>query len=253
MFAVERQNRILELLNRDGAVWVSRLAEELDVTEETVRRDLEKLEQREALLRTHGGAVPIAENGQELSLERRKKLNIPAKTKLAKEAVKHIVSGDTVFIDASTTTFCIAKEIKSLKNVTVVTNSISVINELIGVADIKVIAVGGMAGANQSITGSIAENDIRKNYFANKVFFSSRGISSCGILDSNEPECFIKQAMMKNATKRYYVCDGSKVDKIGFIKLAEFDEVDCIITEKGAFDNKLKDIIKETSAEIIEV
>ncbi len=252
MFAVERQKRILELLEKDGAVWVSKLSDELNVTEETVRRDLEKLEQREALIRTHGGAVPITENGQELSLEKRKNLNTDAKAHLAKEAVKHIAEGDTVFIDASTTTFYIAKEIKRLKNITVVTNSIRVINELISVPEIKVIAIGGMAGANQSITGNIAENDIRKNYFANKVFFSSRGICPNGILDSNEPECFIKQAMMKNSTKKYYVCDGSKVNRIGFIKLAEFEDVDFIITEKGAFSDKLRDAVKETEAVIIE-
>ena len=62
MFAVERQKKILELLAENGAVWVSRLAEELQVTEETVRRDLEKLENAEALVRTHGGAIPISEN-----------------------------------------------------------------------------------------------------------------------------------------------------------------------------------------------
>lgn len=252
MFAVERQKRIVELLQENGAVLVSKLAEEFNVTEETVRRDLEKLEKKEALVRTHGGAVPVAETGLELSLEKRKKLNTDAKARLAKEAVKHISEGDTVFIDASTTTFFIAKELKKMKNVTVVTNSLRVINELALSSDIKVIAVGGAVGTNQSIVGNISENDIRTNYFANKVFFSSRGVCASGILDSNEPECFIKQAMMSNSLKKYYVCDASKVDRIGFIKLAEFDSVDFIITEKDAFCDALKNTVKESATVLIE-
>ena len=74
MFALERQKKILELLKDEGAVWVSKLSQELDVTEETIRRDLEKLEKQELLLRTHGGAIPIDESNHEMSLEKRKNL-----------------------------------------------------------------------------------------------------------------------------------------------------------------------------------
>lgn len=253
MFAVERQKKILELLAENGAVWVSRLAEELEVTEETVRRDLEKLENAEALVRTHGGAIPISENSQELSLDKRKKLNIEAKTLLAKEAVKHIVNGDTVFLDASTTTYYIAKEIKNLKNITVVTNSLRVVSELAGIKDIKVLCVGGMAGANQSVVGSMAENNIRDHYFANKFFFSGRGITQNAILDSNEQECFIKINMIKNAEKKFYVFDKSKYGKVGFVKIADFADIDYIITEKDTLEDKVKDSLKENSVKIFEV
>ena len=115
MFALERQKRIVDKLKENGSVLVSQLAVELGVTEETVRRDLEKLEKQEALLRTHGGAVPVTGSNYEYSLETRKNLNTEAKARLAKEAVKHIVPGDTIFLDASTTTFYISKEIKNLK------------------------------------------------------------------------------------------------------------------------------------------
>ena len=83
MFALERQKIILEKLNLDGAVWVSKLSAELGVTEETIRRDLEKLENQEVLVRTHGGAVPITDSSYELSLEKRKQTNLAAKEKLA--------------------------------------------------------------------------------------------------------------------------------------------------------------------------
>lgn len=252
MFAVERQKRILELLKENGAVWVSKLSAEFGVTEETVRRDLEKLEQREALVRTHGGAVPVDDNLHDLSLEKRKNINVDAKERLAREAVNYIVPGDTIFLDASTTTFYIAKELKNVKNITVITNSLRVMNELSSCPDVKVIAVGGMVSTNQSLVGGVAEASIRESYFANKMFFSSRGIhGTAGILESNEQEGFIKQGMMANATKRFFVCDRSKIGRIGFIRLAHLEDLDYVITEEGALDELLEHNLKELGVKIV--
>jgi DeoR/GlpR family transcriptional regulator of sugar metabolism len=233
MFAVERQKHILETLRLEGAVWVSKLSQELGVTEETVRRDLEKLEKQEALVRTHGGAIPIDESNREMSLEKRKYLNTEAKERLAKEAASHVVPGDTIFLDASTTTFYMARELKNFRDITIVTNSMRVITELAGNPSIKVIGVGGFASSNQSFVGTLASNYIEENFFATKVFFSSRGVTvNGGILDSNEAECGIKKCMIKNSDQKFYLCDKSKIGRIGFAKLADFSEIDHFITEK---------------------
>ena len=238
MFALERQKKILELLSVEGAVTVSNLSSVLSVTEETVRRDLEKLEKQEALRRTHGGAVPIDETTHELSLEKRKSTNIEAKQALAKIAVDHIVSGDTIFLDASTTTFFIARELKKSKNITVITNSLRVVAELSCNPEIKTIAVGGVVSDNQSFVGSLAEKSIEDNYVASKMFFSSKGFTAeAGILESNDKECGIKQKMLRNSGIRYYLCDSSKIGRIGFVKLASFEEIDYIITEAELSDD----------------
>lgn len=251
MFALERQKKIMDFLSRDGAVSVSKLSSELNVTEETIRRDLEKLEKNESLRRTHGGAVPIDGTTFELSLEKRKSTNVEAKKNLAKKASQCIVSGDTVFLDASTTTFFMAKEIKSMKNVTVITNSIRVLAELMGCDGLKVIAVGGIAGVNQSFVGNFAEQSIEENYFANKMFFSSKGITKdAGILESNEEECGIKKKMIKNSTKRYYLCDKTKIGRIGFIKLADFSTIHALITEID-LEPEIKEKLIEADVEII--
>ena len=253
MFAVERQKKIIEFLKSDGAVWVSKLSQELGVTEETVRRDLEKLEKQEALVRTHGGAIPVGESNHEMSLEKRKHLNSGAKEKLAKEAAKLVLPGDTVFLDASTTTFYMAKELKNMKDITIVTNSIRIINELSGLTNLKVIGVGGFVSNNQSFVGTLACNYIDKNCYANKMFFSSRGVdANGGILDSNEAEWAIKQCMMKNADKKYYLCDKSKIGRIGFAKLADFEEIDAFITEKD-FDENVKKVLEDLKIDIIDV
>lgn len=251
MFALERQKYILDTLAKTGSVWVSKLSLELGVTEETIRRDLEKLEAQESLRRTHGGAVLMDESTYELSLEKRKSTNIDAKKQLAAEAAKYIAGGDTVFLDASTTTFYLAKELKNMDNVTVITNSIRVVCELTGLENIKVIAVGGVASSNQSFVGNLAENSIEENYFANKMFFSSKGVTAdAGILESNEKECGIKQKMMQNSKVKYYLCDRSKIGRIGFVKLSPLDKIDYFITN-AELDEALTQNLIEGGVEIV--
>lgn len=253
MFALERQKKILEILDAEGSVQVSKLSLVLDVTEETVRRDLEKLEKQEYLTRTHGGAIPIDESGYELSLEKRKHTNSETKEKLALEAVKHIVSGDTIFLDASTTTFYMAKELKKMKNVTVITNSIRIVDELAGYENIKLISVGGKVSTNQSFVGTISEDIIKEYFFASKVFFSSKGITEdVGILESNEFECGIKQKMIENSSKRFYLCDRSKIGKVGFVKLCGFDKINTIITD-AELDLSFQAKLSELKIDIIKI
>lgn len=253
MFALERQKRILEILHTDGAVMVSKLAHELEVTEETIRRDLEKLESQEALLRTHGGAVPFNDSSHDLSLEKRKSTNAAQKEKLAYAAAQLIRPGDTIFLDASTTTFYMAKYIKKLCGITVITNSIRVINELSNAENIKLIAIGGKVNANMSFVGGVAEKTIEDNYFATKVFFSSKGITeAAGVLESNEQECDIKRRMIDNSKTKYYLCDKSKIGKVGFVKLASLDALDCIITD-GELDEAYAEKLKEYKVEIVKV
>lgn len=253
MLALERQKKIIELLNSDGVVSVSRLSTELGVTEETVRRDLEKLEKQEALRRTHGGAVPLEGTTYEISLEKRKNINVAAKMMLAKEAVKYVTAGDTIFLDASTTTFFMARELKNRKNITVITNSLRVAVELSGCEHIKVISVGGLLSNNQSFVGRHAEKSIEENYFASKLFFSSKGITADGgILESNEAECGIKQRMIANSREKFYLCDKSKMGGVGFVKLVPMEEIDYIVTETEP-DVELKQKLDENLVEIIKV
>ena len=253
MFALERQKKILEMLSENGAVWVSKLSAELGVTEETVRRDLEKLEKQEVLLRTHGGAIPISDSSYELSLEKRKQTNSVTKEKLAQEAAKHILPGDTVFLDSSTTTFYIAREIKKIGNITVITNSLRIINELSGVESIKLLTVGGLVSNNQSFVGSLAESTIRDSFFAGKFFFSSKGVSlDAGILESNEQESYIKQQMLLNSNEKYYLCDASKIDRVGFYKLSPLEDVDFIITDASLSEEYLE-FFKQNSINYITV
>ena len=251
MFAIERQQHILEKLKEEGAVSVSKLSAEFGVAEETVRRDLEKLEKQEKLLRTHGGAVPIDDNKYEPSLEKRKKINVEGKEKVAILAAELVSPGDTIFLDASTTTYFIARELKKMQNITVVTNSLQTIAELSQNKDIKVIGTGGMVGENVSFVGSLAEEAVREKYVADKIFFSSRGVTAeLGVLDSNEQECAMKKCMMANSCKKIYVCEQTKIGRIGFAKLAAYEELDYFVTEKS-LDSEWQKKMEEAGVKVI--
>ena len=165
-------------------------------------------------------------------MEKRKQTNLVAKEKLARVAASYIIPGDTVFLDSSTTTFYIAKEIKKIKNITVITNSLRVISELTNIEGIKVIGIGGIVSNNQSTVGYIAEKAIANDFFATKFFFSSKGVSAeNGILESNEHECAIKKQMIKNSTEKYYLCDASKIERVGFYKLSPIEDINYFVTE----------------------
>ena len=173
------------------------------------------------------------------------------KEQLASEAIKYIVPGDTIFLDASTTTFYLAKELKSLKNVTVITNSLRVIQELSDCPDLKVIAVGGHVSNNQSLVGNLAEQNISHYFFADKMFFSSRGLSkSGGILESNEQEFSIKAKMLKNSKEKFYLCDNSKLERIDFAKLAQLEEIDTVISN-GEFDDEWCKLFEESNVTLV--
>ncbi|MBE7050116.1 MAG: DeoR/GlpR transcriptional regulator [Ruminococcaceae bacterium] len=251
MLAPERQKFIMDEMHKDGAVTVSRLATELNVTEETIRRDLEKLEKQEALRRTHGGAVPIDGTTYELSLEKRKSTNVEQKQKIASIAANFVFSGDTIFLDASTTTFFLAKELKKLKNITIITNSLRVVAELSSCEHIKLIAVGGIVSSNQSFVGSLAEKSIKDCYFANKMFFSAKGVTKeIGILESNEQECGIKQNMLINSENKYFLCDSAKFGRVSFAKLASLGDIDYLITEKEP-DEEFMSALEDNNVKVV--
>ena len=140
-----------------------------------------------------------------------------------------------------------------MKNITVITNSIRVINELCGIEGIKVISVGGIVSNNQSLVGAMTENYIKENFFADKTFFSSKGIGNNAIiLESNEQECFIKQSMVKNSRVSFYLCDKTKLGKVGYMRITSFNDIDYLLTDADINGN-LKDTLDECEVEIIKV
>ncbi|RCW61073.1 MULTISPECIES: DeoR/GlpR family DNA-binding transcription regulator [Halanaerobium] len=252
MLAEERRQRILEKINIDGTVHVSDLSEELDVTEETIRRDLDVLDERELLSRIHGGAVAIETNSKaELSFNVRENKMKNSKTEIAKKAVNLIEEGETIFLDASTTAMYLARELANLNNLTVITNSIKIMMELIDYDNITVISTGGTLRSNSfSFVGPLANETVKK-YFADKIFASCKGITvQHGATDSNELEIEVKENMIKQTNEIIILADHCKLNQTGLAKFVNFEDIDTLITDSNA-DIKIIDEFESAGLKVV--
>lgn len=233
MLAVERRNRIEQIINKDRSVLVTELAKQFDVTAETIRGDLEKLEKQGVLVRTYGGATLVDSSEPELAITERDTVNYEGKQRIGKCAAQMIKDGETIFLDASTSSWHLARYIKVKRGITVITNADKIVSELSDCAHIHVICTGGqLTQRNMSFVGRTAEKTIRENYYANKFFFSCKGITLMrGLVDSSEEEAEIKKAMLDCSESAIFLCDKNKIGKLGVPRISGLDRIDCFITD----------------------
>ncbi len=237
MLAIERRNQILEILQRDKRVVVSDLSSAFEVTEETIRRDLEKLEKEGFARKTYGGAILNESFNIDLPFTVRKKANVSNKEYIADIICSMIEDGDHIMMDASSTAVYAAKHLKNKKNITLITNSIEILLELSEVAGWKVLSTGGMLKEGSlSLVGYQAEKML-ENYHVDKAVISCKGLDmERGITDSNEMEAQIKKLMLESASTKILAADSSKFDKISFTRIGGLDNLDYVITDKEPAD-----------------
>ena len=233
MLAIERRNAILSKLYLDGKVIVSQLSDEFNVTEETIRRDLEKLDKDGLAQKTYGGAVLVQNFSTDLPHSVRKKANVAAKQKIAEKISQIFHDGDCIMIDSSSTALLVLNYIKNLKNITLITNSVEALIELSDKDNWTVFSTGGkLKRGSLSLVGPSAEKTIR-SFHVDYAVCSSKGIDmNHGITDSNEKDSEMKQAIFDSAETKILVIDSSKFDKISLINFTDITDVDIIATEK---------------------
>ena len=232
MFGVERRSKIMNILSDKRSILVQEAAASFGVTEETIRRDLKELESQGLLTRTYGGAILADDTRSETPLDIREGINIAGKDAIGKFAAGLVNDGDTVLLDASTSSLYVSKHLKNKKNLTVITNSEPVIIELASCEDMTLISTGGILRCRSlSYVGRAAENTIA-NYYANKLFFSCKGFApKRGLTDSNEQESEIRKTMIRCSNQIIFLCDHTKFDKVGYVNTAKLSDIDIIITD----------------------
>lgn len=233
MLALERRKIILEKIHKDKKVIVSELSKEFDVSEETIRRDLEKLADEGHVIKSYGGAVINEIGSIDLPFNVRWKANAAGKQKIAELVNKEVKDGEHIFLDASTTAVFIAKNLKQKKHLTIITNSIEILLELSDVTDWNIIDTGGtLKGDSMSLVGKKATDNIER-YNADKVFLSCKGIDmKKGVTEGNDETGSIKQSMIESSSKVYLTVDSTKFDKIAFSTICPLSRIDVIITDK---------------------
>ncbi|SDC15060.1 transcriptional regulator, DeoR family [Paenibacillus sp. UNCCL117] len=233
MLVAERYEMIVQLVNERGSIRVSELSELCGVTEETIRRDLDRLEAAGRLRRSHGGAVSVKETQAEIPYFEREIMHADEKRRIAQEAIQWIQPHDRVLLDASSTAWYMASYLPDIP-LTVLTNSVKVISELSGKEKIEVISTGGrLAKRSLSFIGPLAERSLDA-YHVDKLFLSCKGVHlERGISESNEQQALVKQKMVGIAEQVILLADASKFGVRSFTHVAELGVVDAIITDRG--------------------
>lgn len=230
MLADERQRLIVETVGRDGSARVRDLARALDVTEETIRRDLEKLEAERLVVRRHGGAIAV-KSGSDISFAQRDVIHPEEKRAIAAHALRYIAPGDTIFLDASTTSLHIARMLPN-EDYVVVSFAIHVLTELISRDRIRVVAIGGtLDRPSHSFVGPTAERAIAQ-FHAAKGFYSCTAFhADRGATDASEFHAVLKKAMMLNARENYLLADHSKYGQTALSTFARLSDFTRLVTD----------------------
>ena len=246
MLAIERRNQILEQLQREKRVVVSELSAFFGVSEETIRRDLEKLSEDGYVVKTYGGAVLNEDNVVDMPFVIRKNINAGEKQIIGKLIAAMTQDGEHLVMDASSTVVSAARFLKSKNNLTIITNSVEILIEMGDVSGFNVISTGGvLKEGTLSLTGA----QVGKSYAAYNVdtaVFSAKGMDrECGITDANETNAYIKQTLLSSAKRKVLAIDHTKFDKKALVRICNLSEITHVVTDEKPteewpkyFDNK---------------
>lgn len=244
MLPIERQQRIINEININGRVIVSELVTLCQVSQETIRRDLSQLEKRGLLQRSHGGAVVIKKqnavtqgnsriaNQSELTFRQRINEHVDEKMVIAKRALDFISPGDCILLDSSTTCWYLARQLPDIE-LTVLTNSLRIVQTLAARGSIRTICLGGeYSDRDEAFYGVVAEQPLRE-FQINKIFFSCSSLGNDGYLrEGNENNAHLKQQMLLAAEKKHLLMDGSKFLRPSFARICHYRDVDFLITDQ---------------------
>ena len=250
MLAAERHHQILEALKERGSLRTKDVASDLDVTDETIRKDFELLEHQGLLVRSHGGAIPSKRVIRELSLTERQLINREAKSAIAKAAAQRIQPGETIFIDASSTALTITQYLPSFHH-TVITNAHDVVGALADVENIDLICTGGLLERrSRSMIGLVAERTLHR-YNIHRMFFSGNGLDlERGVSEGNSRQAAFKEHVIAAAEDVCLLADDSKIGARSAFFFAQCSQLTSLVTTKKA-DPSILESLNNMGVEII--
>jgi DeoR family transcriptional regulator of aga operon len=232
MSTVERRRIILEELRQNKQIYIPELNKKLGVSEVTIRKDLRHLEKKDLLIRSRGGAMISVKVGDDLSVEERKILNLAQKKAIAAAACSLIKEGDTIIVDSGTTLMQLAKLLKNIKELTIITNALDIAVKLAGSPNLKIIVPGGIFRHKSfSLVGVTAVENFQM-FRADKYLVSADGISADGLFTSNLEEGQIARMIMSYAKENIVLVDSSKFDRAGIINFAPLSKIHTLVTDK---------------------
>ena len=230
----ERQKQILSLLSRQGRLSVAEIVAQFSISEATARRDLEVLASQGKAQRVHGGVIEVEKAPPELPILERKQEQLEEKIRIGRVAASLVGDHETVFLGSGTTVLEIARSLRDHKNLTVITNSLPVVNILAGRKEITVVSLGGMLRDSElSFIGHITEQSLVEVH-ADKVFMGTRGISlEHGLTNDYLQETLTDRAIMKSGREVIIAADHTKVNRVSTVLLAPLSGIHTFVTDSG--------------------
>lgn len=248
----ERQRQIVEFIQKNGSAQIKLLADYQNVSEATIRRDLDELAALGLIERTHGGAM-AKESSTSFEQKHSEKMNIMQKEKrrIAKAACSLIKDGDTIFLDSGTTTYFIAQNLESFKDLTVITHDLQIGNTAVLDPTSTLIVTGGIRREEFSVlVGSLTESFIRE-LRVNKVFLGADAVDvEKGIFNANFIEVGIKKLLITIAKHTILVADTSKFARTALARVCGIDSIETIITDDN-LSKEMKDQIEKSGAKLL--
>ncbi|MCE4048728.1 MULTISPECIES: DeoR/GlpR family DNA-binding transcription regulator [Bacillaceae] len=250
MFPLERQKRIIELLMVKKVLKMTELTSELGISVDTLRRDIQTLTNEGKIEKIYGGVKLVESFLGESTMGERMVSHLTEKESIALTCSNLINDGDCIFLDSGSTTYQIAKYIKNKKNLTVVTNSIPIITELM-TSDVELIVIGGKIRKeeNSVVTFDYLFNFQELNIY--KAFICTSGITlEKGISDYNLEEVLTRKKMIEISKEIYVAADSSKFGKDVTVSIAPLESIDYIITDANLSDSIVEQF-RETNCTLI--
>ena len=229
----ERHKAILESLRNSGSVDVGVLSQQLKVSAVTIRKDLDMLEEKKLLYRTHGGAIIADPYIATRKVSEKEKLHPELKRRIGQRAIELLSPQDALIIASGTTVQAFARCIPNMK-MTVITSAMNVVMELLDKPDIEIIQLGGII--RHSSASVVSEYAIRMldNIACNKLFLGVDGIDpEYGLSTTHLQEASLNRMMIHSATKTIVLADSSKFGRRGFSKICDMSDIDHVITDSG--------------------
>jgi len=228
----QRQDHILELVDQQGFVSIDQLVESLDVTPQTIRRDLNQLADRNLISRHHGGAGPLESSTENTSYSTRVRYGSEAKERIAARLVKDIPDGASIFINIGTTTEAVARALLKRKNLSVITNNLHVAATLTEREDYRIIVAGGEVRSRDGGIIGEATVDLIRQFQTDYAIIGVSGIQEDGtLLDFDYREVRVSQAIIENARKVILCADISKFGRNAMVRLGEVSDLDALYTD----------------------
>lgn len=252
MLAIERRNEILEKLQKEKRVVVGELSKRYGVSEETIRRDLDKLENDGYVIKSYGGAVLNENTNIDMPFNIRKNTNVIGKQRIAGIIKSLVKDGESLMLDSSSTAVFIAKALKEEKrNLTVITNSIEIIIELFDAPGWRVLSTGGLAMEGFFALVGPQTDQMLKSYYVEKAIISCKGLDmENGITDSNELHARNKKTMLERSHHRILAVDSSKFETTAFTKISEIEDISLIVTDEKPAEKWLQ-LFEENDVECL--